>query len=180
MANRFNGEYRLPHEGGSVFRPYAPKNPHQQEQMFPQTRPYSDRENGDYPDPHKKSMEKPKKYEYPNKSHQEDSWTQPRPSKGHNFGPKKDDKSPHENVKTHKFPVTDNGPHTVDPHENEYYKRRTPPNYNEPPKKGGSEGPKKDGPYKDPDGGSSVTRKPKPKTPNYSGGLSLPIAQKVK
>jgi hypothetical protein len=42
MANRFNDQYRPPHSGGSVFRPYEPttSDKHQQEQMFPKTRPY--------------------------------------------------------------------------------------------------------------------------------------------
>lgn len=167
MANRFSGEYRPPHEGGSVFRPYAPKNPHQQEQMFPKTRPDDERKN----------------YEYPNKQHQEEVWTKPRPSKGGNFGPRKEEKNPHENIKTHRI-IEPNGPYTVDPHDNEYKKAQKSPNYNNPPKKDG-EGPKKGSSkghddWHKPEGGSSVSRKPKSPTKPSSGGMALPIPQKVK
>lgn len=151
-----------------MFRPYAPKNPHQQEQMFPKTRPDSERKNYDYTDPHTQGTEKPKKYEYPNKKVQEGVWTQPR----------KEQKSPHENIKAHP-PIEPHGPYMVDPSDLPY---KNPSKYPDPntPKKN-QEGPSKgQDDWHKPDGGSPVPRKPKtPKKPS-SGGKALPIPQKVK
>lgn len=89
---------------------------------------------------------------------------------------------PHENIKGHR-PIEPNGPYTVDPHDLPYKNPNKYPDYNTPKK---SEGGLKKGPskghddYHKPDGGSSVPRKPKSPTKSPSGGMALPIPQKVK
>jgi hypothetical protein len=140
----------------------------------------ANRFNDQYRPPHSGDSVFPQKITKTPSQYQEDAWTQPRISKGTDYGPRKDnDENPHSAPKKAPRDQFEPGPH-------EYKQRKTPPNYNERPKKGDSDGPKKGDPYKDhydpyhnPDGGSSVSRKPKTPSKSPSGGVALPIPQKV-